>query len=220
MNDLDTTALIARLERLYTAVIADVLDKLGHRNQVFGPRVHALTDANRVCGRVFTARAVAVDQYPAEPYKLEMQAIDTMVRGDVLVVDAGYDQSSAFWGELLSTACLAKGVRGIVMTACCRDMWALQRMDFPVFGIGCTPGDSAGRLDVVSIAEPVEIDGVQIESGDYVLGDLDGVVVVPRTLLIKTLELAEEKVSGENTVRDELRAGESVAEVFKKHGIL
>jgi 4-hydroxy-4-methyl-2-oxoglutarate aldolase len=211
---------IAVLEKLYSAVVADVLDSMGHRNQILGSQIHALAPADTVCGRVFTAKAVSVDQLPADPYKLEMQAIDTMKAGDVFVVDAEHDKRSAFWGELLSTACLAKGVRGIVMSGCCRDMWALRRMDFPVFGIGCTPADSAGRLDVIHIGQPIEIDGVAARNGDYILGDLDGVVIVPQESAGEAIRLAAEKVSGENTVREELREGIPVAEVFRKHGIL
>ena len=211
---------IATLEKLYTAVVADVLDGLGYRNQTLGADIAALTPASKVCGRVFTARAVAVDEIPEEPYKLEMAAIDTMKEGDVLVVDAGHNLKSAFWGELLSTACKAKGVRGVVMSACSRDLWALNQMDFPVFGIGCTPADSKGRIDVAEIRQPITIDGVNTINGDCLIGDEDGVVIIPSSAVEKTLKLALEKMSGENTVRDELAAGVPVAEVFKKHGIL
>jgi 4-hydroxy-4-methyl-2-oxoglutarate aldolase len=208
------------LENLYTAVVADVLDSLGCRNQILGPDVRALTPASRLAGRVFTARAVEVDAEPAEPYKLEMEAIDTMTTGDVLVVDGAHNRSSAFWGELLTTACMAKGVRGTVMTACARDLWSLNKLDFPVFGIGATPGDSKGRTDVVEIAGTITIDGVETRNGDYILGDVDGVVIIPADKLEETLRLSQAKVSGENTVRDELAAGVPVSEVFRKHGIL
>lgn len=208
------------LDKLYTAVVADVLDRLGFRNQILSSKIRGLTPTQRVAGRVFTAQAVAVTDVPAEPYKLEMQAIDSMADGDVFVVDAGHNQESAFWGELLSTACLAKGVRGIVMSGCSRDMWALNRMDFPVFGIGTTPADSLGRLDVLNIGQPITIDGVNTKNGDFVLGDLDGVVIIPCEVAEETIELAQKKISGENTVRDELAAGRPVAEVFRRHGIL
>lgn len=211
---------LAILETLYSAVVADVLDSLGCRNQILSSDVRALTPANRLAGRVFTARAVEVDGEPAEPYKLEMEAIDSLVSGDVLVVDCGHNRKSAFWGELLTTACLAKGVRGTVMTACARDLWSLNDLDFPVFGIGATPADSKGRTDVVEIAQPITIDGVKTRNGDYILGDVDGVVIIPAEKLEETLRLSQAKVAGENTVRDELAAGVPVSEVFRKHGIL
>lgn len=215
-----TETLIQAFDSLYAAVVADVLDTLGHRQQTLSADIRALTPANRVCGRVFTAQARAVDAIPEEPYKLEMQAIDTMQAGDVLVVDGAHHRHASFWGELLSTACLAKGVRGVVMSACSRDLWSLNRMPFPVFGIGCTPADSLGRLDVMEIGGPIAIDGVAMATGDFVLGDADGVVLIPHQVIEDTLRLALEKVRGEDAVREELAAGISVAEVFGKHGIL
>ena len=208
------------LETLYTAVIADVLDTLGHRHQTLSANLSAMTPARHVCGRVFTAKAEAMNTIPAEPYKLEMAVIDAMQTGDVLVVDAGNNLNCAFWGELLSTACIAKGVRGAVMSTCTRDLWALEKMNFPVFAIGTTPADSKGRIDVTAIGQPITIDGVKIKNGNYLLGDADGVVIIPAEALDETLRLAQEKVSGENAVRDDLANGMPVTEAFAKHGIL
>ena len=208
------------LETLYTAVIADVLDTLGHRHQTLSANLSAMTPARHVCGRVFTAKAEAVDTIPAEPYKLEMAVIDAMQTGDVLVVDADNHLNCSFWGELLSTACIAKGVRGVVMSTCTRDLWALEKMNFPVFAIGTTPADSKGRIDVTAIGQPITIDGVKIKNGDYLLGDADGVVIIPAEALDETLRLAQEKVAGENAVRADLANGMPVTEAFAKHGIL
>ena len=211
---------IATLETLYTAVVADVLDSLGYRRQTLDAEICAMTPTRRVCGRVFTAKAVAVDAIPDEPYKLEMAAIDSMQSGDVLVVDAENNLHSAFWGELLSTACQAKGVRGAVMNTCTRDLWALEKMNFPVFAIGSTPADSKGRIDVTEIGQVITMNGVNINTGDYLLGDEDGVVIIPTKVLDDTLRLAHEKKCGENTVRDDLAAGMPVTKAFSKHGIL
>ena len=219
MNPEDTE-LIARLSGLYSAVAADVMDGIGLRNQCLSADVRALTPADRFCGRVFTARAQTVSTVPAEPYKLEMEAIDTMRSGDVLVVDAGNFKEAAFWGELLSTACKAKGVRGVVMTACSRDLWSLNKLGFPVFGIGATPADSLGRIDIAEIGCPIEIDGVATKNGDLILGDVDGVVITPEDRGEEVIKLAETKVAGENTVREELAAGQPVADVFRRHGVL
>lgn len=212
--------IINDLENLYSAVVADVLDSLGYTKQTLTPAVRALTPAGKIAGRIFTLKAEVVTAIPEEPYKLEMEAIDSAESGDVLVVDAGHDTTCAFWGELLTTACMAKGVRGTVMTGCTRDVWALNKLDFPVFGIGYSPADSKGRLDVSKICEPIRIDGVAAKQGDFILGDHDGVVIIPQEIANEAIAAAKEKVSGENTVRDELAAGVPVSEVFQKHGIL
>jgi regulator of RNase E activity RraA len=93
-------------------------------------------------------------------------------------------------------------------------------MNFPVFGIGATPADSLGRMDVIQIGEPITIDCVDTKNGDLILGDLDGVVIIPAEAADEALRLAKQKVEGESTVREELAAGVPVAEVFRKHGIL
>lgn len=214
------SSLLDDLSTLYSAVVADVLDAHGYPNQTLTPAVRALTPVQRISGRVFTMKAEVVDAVPEHPYALEMEAVDTAQKGDVLVIDAGHDRSCGFWGELLSTACLAKGVGGVVMTACTRDLWALNQLGFPVFGIGASPADSNGRVDVSAIREPIVIDGVATKQGDYILGDCDGVVIIPQEIAESVVAAAKEKVSGENTVREELAAGVPVAEVFRKHGIL
>ncbi|MSR66667.1 MAG: RraA family protein [Pedosphaera sp.] len=219
-----TSAVLAQklqqLERLYSAVVADVLDQMGYRWQSIGGDIRPLNSAQKVCGRIFTAQAKVVDADPAEPYKLELEAIDTMQAGDVFLVDGGGDRSCAFWGELLTTACLAKGVRGIVMTACTRDHWNLRNLDFPVFGLGFHPADSKGRLDVVTLGEPIQFAGIAAHSGDYLIGDVDGVVIIPAAAVDEVLRRANEKVTGENTVREELARGIPAREVFSRHGIL
>ena len=215
-----STDFTADLESLYSAVLADVLDSLGYRYQALPAHIRPLTPAKKICGRVFPAMARATYKIPAKPYELEIAAVDALARGDVLVVDAGEDQSCAFWGELLTTACLAKGARGVVMTACTRDMWKIRDLNFPVYGIGWHPGDSKGRLDVITVGEPIRIGGVRAQRGDWLLGDEDGVVIIPHEVAAEAIRLAQEKVSGENIVRDELARGMPVGEAFRKYGIL
>jgi regulator of RNase E activity RraA len=216
----DAGTMLASLVPLYAAVVADVLDGLGFRHQILPAHVRPLTPAKRLHGRVFPARAATVQEIPAEPYKLEIAAVDAMTRGDVLVIDAGDDRTCGFWGELLTTACLFKGVHGVVMTACTRDMWKIADLPFPVFGIGYHPADSKGRADIVEIGAPVRIGGVLARAGDYILGDEDGTVIIPGEVAEDAVRLANEKVAGENLARADLAAGIPMGEVFRKHGIL
>jgi len=212
--------LLSRLEALYSGVVADVLDSLGHRRQTLSPNIRPLTPTQRVQGIVLPIKAIAVQEIPARPHELEIAAVDAAMRGDVLVVDADNDQTCAFWGELLTTACQYKGVAGVVMSACTRDMWKIKDVKFPVFGIGYHPADSKGRVDVVSIGEPIVIGGVAARRGDLILGDEDGVVIIPQDVAEETLKLAHEKVTGENQARADLARGVPMSEVFRKYGIL
>lgn len=212
--------LLVRLRKLYSAVVADVLDGLGYRSQTLDASIRPLTPARQVCGRVFPAQATVVDHIPAKPYELEIAAVDAMQAGDVLVVDVGNDRTCGFWGELLTTACLVKQVGGVVMTACTRDHWKICELDFPVFGIGYHPADSLGRADIIKLGEPISIGGVKTSKGDLILGDEDGIVIVPAGVAEEALTRADAKVSGENMVRAELQRGVPIGEVFKKYGIL
>ncbi len=211
---------ISDLRKLYAAVVADILDDLGYRNQCLPSHIRPLTPTHKIAGRVLPARAEVVDAVPKEPYKLEIEAVELLRGGDVLVVDAGEDQTCGFWGELLTTACMYKKAAGVVMTACTRDMWKIRDLDFPIFGIGYHPADSKGRADITELGHPISIGGVQISMGDYVLGDEDGLVVIPRDVAEVTIAKSLEKVSGENIVRNELAAGMPMGEAFAKYGIL
>lgn len=214
------TDILSQLAPLYAAVVADVLDGLGFRNQTLPAHIRPLTPTKKVYGRVFPAQATTVTEIPAEPYKLEIAAVESMTRGDVLVVDVGDDVTCGFWGELLTTACLFKGVRGVVMTACTRDMWKIKDLGFPVFGIGYHPADSKGRADIIEIGKPIALGGVNTKQGDYILGDEDGTVIIPSEVAEETIRLANEKISGENIARADLARGVPMGEVFRKYGIL
>jgi regulator of RNase E activity RraA len=207
-----------RLARLYTPVVADVLDKLGFRYQCMHSRIRPLWPEAKSAGFALTVQTVpARDMAPAHPYAGELAAVDSLKAGDVLVVS---ECIWSFWGELLSTAAKYRGCRGVVLDGPTRDSGAILKMNFPVFHVGFHPADSQGRLDVVGHNIPIECGGVLVYPGDLVLADHDGVAVVPNAAAEETLRLAEEKVSGENLVRKALAEGMTTTEAFKKFGIL
>ncbi len=212
--------LIAQLDSLYPAVVADVLDALGFPNQSLTTDIRPLTPQKKICGKVFTGLARAVSEVPAEPYKLEIEAVESMVADDVFVVTTGQDRTCGFWGELLTTACLYKGVRGVVMDGCTRDLWKIKDLDFPIFGIGFHPADSKGRVDIAELQVTIQLGGVSIDPGDYLIGDEDGCVIIPSKVAAEAIELGLGKVSGENIARADLAAGVPMGAVFKKYGIL
>jgi len=209
---------VDRLARLYTPVVADVLDKLGFRHQCMASRLRPLWPEAKAAGFALTVQTVpARDIVPAHPYAGELAAVDALQNGDVMVVS---ESAWSFWGELLSTAANYRGCRGVVVDGATRDSMAIKAMGFPVFHVGFHPADSMGRLDVAAHNVPISCAGVLVYPNDLVLADHDGVVVVPNAAAEETLKLAEEKVSGENLVRKALAAGMSTTEAFKKFGIL
>lgn len=209
---------IERLERLYTAVVADVLDKLGFRNQCMHSRIRPLWPQAKCAGFALTVQTVpARDLAPANPYAGELLAVDSLQPGDVLVVS---ESKWSFWGELLSTAARYRGCKGVVLDGPTRDSLAIQAMKFPVFHVGFHPADSLGRLDVVAHNVTITCAGVLVHPNDLILADHDGVVVVPHGIAEDALQRAEEKVRGENLVRKALADGMSCTEAFRKYGIL
>jgi regulator of RNase E activity RraA len=205
---------------LSSAVLADVLDGLGHRSSALPPYLRPLRPGWRLFGRAATLAAAPVASEPEQPYAVELECIDLLKPGDVLVAATGGDRASALWGELLSTASWAHGAVGAVIDGLTRDAEKILAMDFPVFAAGFSPLDSKGRLDGVCHGRPVRLGDCVVHPGDWVFGDLDGLVAVPAALAERALPLALEKVTGENRVRAELARGRSVREVFAEYGIL
>jgi 4-hydroxy-4-methyl-2-oxoglutarate aldolase len=207
-------------QSLSSALLADVLDALGHRHGALPHEIRPLSPAWRVCGRAATLSAVSVAAEPARPYEVEMACIDGLKPGEVLVATTNGDRSSALWGELLSTACRARGAAGVVIDGLTRDAARILAMDYPVFAAGYCPLDSKGRIDCVAHGEPVRVGACVVRPGDWVYGDIDGLVVVPAGLAEEAFRLALVKARGENRVRDELARGRGVREVFAEFGIL
>jgi 4-hydroxy-4-methyl-2-oxoglutarate aldolase len=207
---------------LYTAVISDVLDTLGVRNQALLPHIRPLDDSLTVFGRVRTGLYMSVYEIAenVNPYEKEMELVDSLQPGEVTVLACPQNQCVVPWGELLSTSARARGSAGCVTDGMARDIKMIRAMRFPVFAAGARPLDSKGRAIIVDIDTTIEIGGVRARSGDYVIGDADGVVIIPAEIAEEAIQLATGKVSGENVVRDELAQGQTLREVFARHGIL
>lgn len=207
---------------LNSAVISDVLDHLGHPEHAMAPHVRPLSDDSVLFGRARTGLYMAVWEVEPgiNPYEHEIALIDDLQPDEVPVLACPAGNRVAPWGELLSTAARARRAAGAVMDGLVRDVRVIRQMGFPVFAGGIGPLDSKGRGMVMRIDVRVQCGGVLVNTGDWVFGDVDGVVVIPQAVLGETLRLAAEKIASENTVRAELEAGHKLADVFRRHGIL
>lgn len=207
-------------ETLYTAVLSDACDAAGTRDRALGPEIRPLDESLRLVGRAKPVVWAPMFHVPERPYDEEIAAVDSLQPGEVFVMAVGRSEHIVPWGELLSTATVARGGRGAVLDGLVRDVARIKAMKLPVYCTGRRALDSRGRGIVVDRDVPVVIDGVRIEPGDLVVGDADGVVIVPRAVEREVLERAWEKVQGEDRTREDLRAGMLLEEVFRKHGIL
>ena len=215
--------LLSRIQqRLYVAVLSDVLDELGYPDQALPTHIRPLDDTLVMAG--FARTGLYRDVYHVRsgenPYELEIALIDDLRIGEVAVLGCGMSGRIAPWGELLSTAARARGATGCLTDGLVRDTRAIRKMGFPVFHGGIGPLDSKGRGKVADIDVPIECAGVRVETGDLVVGDADGVVVIPRAVENAALARALAKVESENATRSELERGEKLRDVFARHGIL
>ncbi len=205
---------------LYSAVLSDALDAAGYRNQCLSVALAPVTGVAKLAGRCRTTLWEDVEGTDPEPYKIELDAVDDLQTGEVLIAAAGGSLRSGIWGELLSTAARNRGCAGALVHGAVRDVAAMRAMGFPVFASGVCPYDSLHRQRVIARDVPVAIGGVTMRSGDVIFADEDGVVVVPQEVEERVLQAAWDKVHAENAVRDDIRAGMAATAVFAKHGIL
>jgi 4-hydroxy-4-methyl-2-oxoglutarate aldolase len=209
--------------KLYSAVLSDVLDQLGFPRQALKPFVRPLDEASILCGFARTGLYMKRYHFPKgrNPYALEMDLIDSLKPGQIAVLGCdGPTDRIAPWGELLTTASMARGAVGCLMDGLVRDVRRIRELKFSVFHGGIGPLDTKGRAEMMAMDEPIEVAGVAVAPGDFIFGDVDGVVVVPSQLTQRAIALALEKIEAEDTTREELLRGESLKAVFARHGVL
>jgi regulator of RNase E activity RraA len=208
---------------LYTPVVSDVLDSMGLPNQALRPFVRPLDDSLVLFGRARTGRYAPVTAGSAgeNPYALEMDLTDSLRPDEVPVLACGGPTDLiAPWGELLTTAARARRAAGCVTDGLVRDVGRIRAMRFPVFHGGIGPLDTRNRAEMVERDVPVEIAGARVTPGDWILGDVDGVVVVPAGQADAVFRAALDKIAAEDTTRAELEAGETLRAVFARHHVL
>ena len=220
--DCDTERCTWVCRNLYVPVVCDVLDALGRRQQAMHQRLRPLDpDQCTFAGRARTVRWMETDYVVQEdPYGLEIDFMDSLRPGDVVVHSTDHAGTNAPWGELMSAVASRRGAVGCICDSNIRDCRKILALGFPVFHAGIRPLDSMGRGRVMAIDVPIRCGEVLVHAGELVFADFDGVVVVPRDLEDKVLELAADKVGRENASRRELMEGKSLRAVYSKYGVL
>ena len=205
---------------IYSALVCDILDAMGYRNQALEHTIRPTNGDTWFAGPAVTLDAYAKSEPVADPYEHIFAAYDQVSAGDIFVIATNGEVRAGLWGELLSTAAMARGVNAVVTDGLVRDVRQMNQMNFGCFCRGFSPLDSAGRCYPTSVNEPITCGGVLVQPGDFILADIDGVAVIPAAIRQEVFIKASEKLAGENIVRDELAAGRSPRAVFDQYGIL
>jgi 4-hydroxy-4-methyl-2-oxoglutarate aldolase len=208
-----------RFAAVPTAALADVMDDLGHREQTLPPEIEALAHGMRLAGQAFTVegRPSAHGDWDTA-IRRTLAMLGAVPSGQVAVYQCHHDRSAHF-GELSATSLASRGVAGCVIDGGCRDVRLIEALGFPVFSRFVTPEDSTWRWQVTATQVPIAIGTVQVEPGDWLVGDEDGVVVVPTGIAADVLRAAEEKVGAENLVREAVRQGMTPLEAFDRYRV-
>jgi regulator of RNase E activity RraA len=216
----DDNELFGRMrQHLFSSVIGDVLDLEGRHHQFLPARCRPLSPDMVVVGRAMTVLEADVFHIPNPPFGKMLEALDSIQPHEVYLA-AGCAPRYALWGELMSTAAKVRGAAGAVLAGYARDIRGIQNLEFPTFCYGSYGMDQRGRGQVIDYRVPLEIEGVMVNAGDIILGDIDGVVVVPRELEVAIIEQAFEQVAKEKTARTMLLNGARAQDVFTETGVL
>lgn len=205
---------------LFTAVVGDVMDSMGLTNQFLPPKIKPIDEEMIVVGRALTVLENDVDVLDDDPFGLMFDALDDLKQGEVYLA-SGATGVYALWGGLMTTRAMRLESGGAILNGYHRDTQEIRELRFPVFSWGSYAQDQQGRGKVMDFRCRIEFsNGLIVNPGDIVFGDIDGVVVIPKDFEVEVVEAALEKVSSENKVRMAIEGGMSSKAAFKKYGVM
>ena len=213
---------------LFSAVVGDIMDKIGLQKQFLPPQIRPLRADMVVIGRAMTVLEADVFSAQVEgsanalmskSFGLMLEALDDLKAGEVYIC-TGASPSYALWGELMSTRAIKLGAAGAVLDGYSRDTAGILNLNFPTFSYGPYAQDQGPRGKVIDFRVPIEIGAVKILPGNIVFGDVDGVCIIPQDAVEEVFAKSIEKARGEKLVRKAIESGMSAVDAFRKYGIM
>ena len=224
----DDKLFAAARKELFTAVVGDAMDKMNLLHQFLPPKIQPLKDDMFLIGRAMTVLEADTfeelspnSQNPlmGKPFGLMLEALDDLKKNEVYIC-SGSSPNYALVGELMMTRAKVLGAAGAVANGYSRDTNEILDLKFPVFSYGRYAQDQAPRGKVIDFRVPIEMDGVRINPGDIIVGDIDGVCVVPKAHEEEVFLRAFEKARGEKTVLKAIQNGMSAVDSWNKYQIM
>jgi len=218
MSEIILQEKIERYEKIYTGAITDILDEMGYHNCALPHDLKPLVPGQRVTGIALPMYGEpTTEDNPDIVYSPLLKMLGDITEGQVIVSKAN-DDIAAHLGELSAETAKYRGCRGAVIYGGVRDTDYIINLDFPVFSRYTTPLDVLGRWQLVDYNCEIEIEGVAVRPGDFIVGDRDGVLVIPQAISDEVLRQAEEVMNTENLVRKDILQGIHPLDAFHKHG--
>ena len=209
--------IVKRYEAVFTAAVNDVLREMGYLYQTLPRDIMPLRDEMKVAGVAFTIKG-SKNLLLKDEMEERAKMLEAIEPGSICVWDTSGDDESAQWGEIMSLASMRRGCRGAVVDGGVRDTDRILNLKFPVFCRYRTSNGMLGRFRMIGYQMPVQIGGVLIKPGDIILGDIDGVIVVPSEIALEVLEKAEYIRDNEKDIKQMLLDGLSPVEVVERGG--
>jgi regulator of RNase E activity RraA len=203
---------LRRLLAAGTATVSDALDRLGLKGSAHG--IAPLANGLRMAGPAYTVRYVPV----GDPKGTVGDYIDEVEPGAVVVLDNQGRTDATVWGDILTEYAASRGIAGTAIWGVCRDTATALRLDYPMYSHGRFMRTGKDRVEVADVAVPVALGDVQVRPGDIVVGDDDGVVVVPRHRLAEVTEMSAAIAEREDAITAAVLAGDSIAAARKRFG--
>ncbi|WP_417259937.1 RraA family protein [Celeribacter sp.] len=228
LYDSDEALFALMRERLFTAVIGDVMDVMGLRKQFLPAGISPLQQTSKMAGRAMPVLEADIFDDGDEgsrgplankPFGLMLEALDDLKAGEVYVA-TGSSLRYALWGELMTTRALHLKAAGAVLDGYVRDADGIESQGFPTFCRGVYAQDQGVRGKVMDFRTAIEIDGIRIETGTLIYGDREGVLIIPKEAEEEVIHRALEKAETENTVGEAIRKGMSAVDALETYGVM
>lgn len=213
-----TISLAERLEGCYSGAVYDVLRAKGYVQQTLPQYLRPLNLQHKLAGPVFTIQGRRDDSLDAHQSLLRWCELLSKAPANTVLVCQPNDHTLAHMGELSSETLVYKKVLGYIVDGGCRDSAFIENLGFPVFCKYFTPVDVVAKWAATAFGEPVQIGEVTIHTGDYVLGDRDGIVIIPGAIIEEVVQQTEEVLRTENLVRKAILQGVDPVAAYLQYG--
>ena len=207
-----------RLSLLHSSIVHDALRMEGLLNQTLPYQIRPMSSGKIISGKVWTLSGELQENITVHESLLSWTSFLSKVQPDTVVVCQPNNQSIALMGELSAETLVKKNIKGYIVDGGCRDVKRIKTIGLPVYCRFYSPKDVAGKWKVMELGKKINIGEVLIVTGDYIIGDDDGIVIIPGSIAEKIIIKAENDMTSENKIRDAILNGVDPQKAYLKYG--